>query len=165
METPQYIKSLLIRNGKKSGGRKVWSIDLETIWLPFFYAAKIMGESTISPEALGAPIRLQYDADGAVKFSRTGRPLTKVVKEISDEVRLVRDNFTASLVSYANGVISENPDRYKELIEEAKKAGEPIVMRDKVNLDQALAQMRERELAEAHAKVKAKPKEKVVATA
>src|SRR3990172_124444 len=35
METPSYIKSLLIPNGKKPAGRKVWSIDLETVWLPF----------------------------------------------------------------------------------------------------------------------------------
>jgi hypothetical protein len=38
METPNYIKSLVMPNGKKPAGRRVWSIDLETVWLPFFYA-------------------------------------------------------------------------------------------------------------------------------
>jgi len=31
VETPSYIKALLIPNGKKPAGRKVWSIDLETV--------------------------------------------------------------------------------------------------------------------------------------
>ena len=38
MNTPNYIKSLLAPNTKKPQGRKVWSIDLETVWLPFFTA-------------------------------------------------------------------------------------------------------------------------------
>ena len=40
-QTPSYIKALLIRNGKKPAVRRVWSIDLETVWLPFFTATKI----------------------------------------------------------------------------------------------------------------------------
>jgi len=143
METPNYIKSLLMPNGKKSRGRRVWSIDLETVWLPFFTATNTMGDTAIPADALGAPLRLAYDQDGSVKFSKTGRPVTKVAKDIADNVRLVRDNFTASLLSYANGVITENPEGYKAQVEQARQAGEPIVNRDRQNLDQAIAKMRD----------------------
>jgi len=162
METPNYIKSLLIPNGKKPAGRRIWSIDLETVWLPFFYATNTMGDTAIPADALGAPLRLAYNTDGSVKFSKTGRPVTKVVKELSDNIRMVRDNFTASLLSYANGVIAENPEGYKAQVEQARQAGEPIIARDNQNLNDAIAKMREAELAEAMAQAEAeKPRGKV----
>ena len=138
VETPSYIKALLIPNGKKPAGRKVWSIDLETVWLPFFTASNVVGDTRIPAEALGAPLRLAYDTDGSVKFSKTGRPITKVVKEIGDSVRMVRDNFTASLLAHANGVITDNAEGYKAQVEMAKKAGEPILTKDRENLQQAM---------------------------
>ena len=165
METPNYIKSLLIPNGKKPRGRRVWSIDLETVWLPFFTATNTMGDTVIPADALGAPLRLAYDQDGSVKFSKTGRPVTKVAKDIADNVRLVKDNFTASLLSYANGVITENPEGYKAQVEQARQAGEPIVNRDRQNMEQAIAKMREAELAEAIAQAEVKPKSKAKAKA
>jgi len=159
METPQYIKSLLIPNGKKPTGRRVWSIDLETVWLPFFLATNTMGETNIPAEALGAPLRLAYNADGSVKFSKSGRPVTKVAKDLSDNIRLVRENFTASLQSYANGVIAENPEAYKAQVQAAQKAGEPILTKDRHNLEQAIAKMKQEELDKAIAEAEAKAKE------
>ena len=154
--------------------RRVWSIDLESVWLPFFTATNVMGETAINADALGAPLRLAYSADGEVKFSKTGRPVTKVVKELAESVKLIRENFAGSLQAYANGVITENPDAYKVQIEQAGVAGEPIRARDSHNLEQALAQIREQELAEAQAEAKrrgkaeakaeAKAKEKVAVT-
>ena len=159
METPNYIKSLVMPNGKKPAGRRVWSIDLETVWLPFFYATNVAGETAISPDALGAPLRLAYNADGSVKFSKSGRPVTKVAKELSDSVKMVRENFTASLQSYANGVITENPEAYKAEVEKARQAGEPIITRDNQKLQEAIAKAREAELeAIAKAEAEAKPK-------
>lgn len=90
METPSYIKALLMPNGKRPAGRKVWSIDLETVWLPFFTGSNTMGDMGIPTEAFGTPLCLAYDADGSVKFSKTGRPITKVVKELADSVRRQR---------------------------------------------------------------------------
>ena len=175
MDTPNYIRALLIPNGHKPKGRKVWSIDLETVWLPFYTATNTMGETHINPDALGAPLRLAYDADGSVKFSKSGRPVVKVAKELSDNIRLVRENFSASLISYATGVIAENPDGYKAQVETARQAGEPIVRKDNDKLQQAIAKRVEQELAEAKAQAEAeakaqaketpKPKEKVLATA
>jgi len=149
LETPNYIKSLLMPNGRRPAGRKVWSIDLELIWLPFFTATNVMGDTRIPHEALGAPLRLAYDADGSVKFSKTGRPITKVAKDLSDTIRMVRDNFTATLLSYANGVIAKRANDYKGMIELANKAGEPIVTRDKANLEQALIRQMEEAIASA----------------
>jgi len=151
METPQYIKSLLIPNGKKPAGRRVWSVDLETVWLPFFCATNTMGETAIPSDALGAPLRLAYNPDGSVRFSKAGRPVTKVAKDLSDNIRMIRENFTASLQGYANGVITNNADGYKAEVDRARRAGEPIIAKDKANLEQAIAKIREAELAKAMA--------------
>ena len=154
MDTPNYIKALLIPNGKKPAGRRVWGIDLETIWLPFFTATNTMGDTAIPSDALGAPLRLGYNTDGSVKFSKTGRPVTKVVKDIADSVRLVKDNFTAGLLAYASGVVTDNPAGYKAQIELAREAGEPIHTKDSDNLSKAMAEAMAQAVEEAQTKVK-----------
>jgi hypothetical protein len=170
METPNYIKSLLIpSNGNKPRARRVWGIDLELVWLPFFLATNTMGDTAIPADALGAPLRLGYNADGSVKFSKTGRPVTRVARDIADSVRLVRDNFTAGLLAYAKGVITDNPDGYSAQVETAKVAGEPIQTKDRANLDKAVAEQMAEAVAEAERKAKAearaKSKAKVEVTA
>lgn len=149
MEMPKYIKSLLIPNGRKPAGRKAWSIDLETVWLPFFTATNVTGDTRIPSEALGAPIRLAYDTDGSVKFSKTGRPITKVVKPIADSVRMVRENFTAGLLAYANGVITDNPEGYKAQVELAREAGAPVLTKDRDSLQKAMLEAMDKAVAEA----------------
>jgi 50S ribosomal subunit-associated GTPase HflX len=67
------------------------------------------------------------------------------------------------LQAYANGVITENPDGYQEQVGKARQAGEPIVSRDRQNLGDAIAKIREQELAEAKAQAEAKPKGKAKA--
>ncbi|GAJ12300.1 unnamed protein product, partial [marine sediment metagenome] len=106
-ETPNYIKSLLIPTTKSPAGRRVWSIDLETVWLPFFFSTNTMGDTAIPVDALGSPIRLAYDKDGSVKFSKTGRPVSRVAKPISDSVTLIRQNFVANLQQYAEQVATD----------------------------------------------------------
>ena len=71
MEIPGYIAALLQPQSSKPTGRKVWSIDLETVWLPFFTATNVTKATAIPADALGAPLRLQYEDDGEVKFSNT----------------------------------------------------------------------------------------------
>ena len=165
METPNYIKSLLVHNGRKPAGRRVWSIDLETVWLPFFFATNTQGDTAIPADALGAPLRLAYSPDGSVKFGKSGRPVTKVAKEIADNVRLVKENFTAGLLAYANGVVTDNPDGYKAQVETARVAGEPIVNKDKANLNKAMAEAMAQAIAEAEAKAKAEADAKAKAVA
>jgi hypothetical protein len=83
-------------------------------------------------------MRLAYDKTGAVRFSQAGRPVVRVAKELSDNVRLVRDNFTANLISYAGDVMTEHETEYRQQVETARKAGEPIAQHDRLELSKAL---------------------------
>ena len=134
MESPDYIKALLKPNGNKPQGRRVWSIDLEAVWLPFFLATNKMGDTAMSAEALGAPLRLAYDQDGTPKFGKTGRPVVRVVKEVADSVRLIRENFVAGLSDYTNEIVAECPDGYKAQVQAAQEAGGPIMLNDRAAL-------------------------------
>ncbi len=151
METPSYIKSLLTPTAKAPAGRKVWSIDLQAVWLPFFTATNAMGDTAIPAGAIGCPLRLGYDKAGAVRFTPAGRPVVKVAKELSDSVRMVKDNFTANLLAYAGNVIKEHGDQYKAVVQAANIAGNVLYETDKANLEAAIAV---KAAAEAAAKVK-----------
>ena len=167
METPNYIQALLKPNAGKPQGRKVWSVDLETVWLPFFTATNTMGQSAISSEALGAPLRLAYNQDGSVKFSKSGRPVIKVAKDISDSVKLVRDNFIAGLSEYSHTVYSEHGEEYKAQVNKSLEAGKPILDNDKAKLSEAMAKMVDNAISEAESIVSDKTltKEKELVTA
>ena len=130
-KTPGYIADLLRPlPGPSTGDRRVWSLPLNAVWLPFFTATNTEGKTAISPEALGAPIRLAKDSDGSVKFSKAGRPMLRVVKELSEHVRIVRENFTAGLVAYVGQVVKTRPKDYKAQVEAAQLAGEPLHQAD-----------------------------------
>ena len=137
-ETPNYIKSLLLPNPKSPRGRRVWSIDLETVWLPFLTATNTMGDTAIPSDALGCPIRLAFDKDGSVKFSKTGRPVSRVAKPISDNVTLIRQNFVANLQQYAEQVATDRQKDYAKQVEMATIAGKPIIAHDTAELDKAI---------------------------
>ena len=151
-ETPQYIASLFKPTAKKQSARKVWSIDLETVWLPFFVASNTMGVTQIPSEAIGCPLRLGYNTDGSVKFSKTGRPTTRVATEISQSVTLVRENFVAGIQNYTQTVRTENEEAYNATVKACIQAGKPIADNDKANLEEAMAAMVEEAIAEAEAK-------------
>lgn len=138
MNTPTYIQSLLAPTTKQPQGRRVWSIDLEAVWLKFFTATNAMGDTAIPSAAIGAPLRLAYDKTGDVRFSQAGRPVIRVAKEIADSVRLVRENFTANLLNYAGSVMRDNEAGYKAQVELAQKAGLPIAQYDNHQLSTAL---------------------------
>ena len=87
-----------------------------------------------------------------MRFSQSGRPVVRVAKELSDNVRLVRDNFTANLVNFAGEVMRDNPDEYKTQLEQANRAGLPIAQHDSKALSKALEIRAE---IEAEAKAKA----------
>ena len=159
MNTPTYIKSLLAPTTKKPQGRKVWSIDLLTVWLPFFTATNAMQDTAIPCDALGCPLRLGYDKAGAVRFTQAGRPVIRVAKELSDNVRLVRDNFTANLISYAGEVMRDNAEAYKVQVGLAQKAGMPIYNHDIAELNKAIKAQAE---AQAIATAKAAPEAETI---
>ena len=156
MNTPSYIKSLVTPNTtKKPAGRKVWSIDLETVWLPFFTATNTMGDTAIPSEAIGCPMRLAYDKAGAVRFSQTGKPVVRVAKEVSDSVKMVRDNFVANLMSYTGEVMTQHSEDYTNQLSLAEKMGKPIAQHDNAELTKALEAIAEAEKLEAIAETEA----------
>lgn len=165
MET-SYIKSLVTPATKQPQGRKVWSIDLQAIWLPFFTATNAQGDTAIPSAALGAPLRLAYDKAGAVRFSQAGRPTIRVAKELSDSIKVVRDNFTANLLNYAGEVIRDNPDGYKAQAEQAQRFGLPLQQYDRNQLNLAMqARIEAEEARQAEAKAKADTEAKANAVA
>ena len=135
-----YIKALLQPNGRKPAGRRIWSIDLESVWLPFFTSTNAMKDTAIPHDALGAPLRLAYEQDGTVKFGKNGKPVVKVAKPVADNVRLVRENLVAGISAYSHGVATESPEAYKEQVALAQLAGQPIHDKDKLAL-QALIEL------------------------
>jgi len=160
--TPEFIKSLLVHNGKAPADRKAWSIGLQQVWMPFFTATNVVGDTQLPRDVLGYPIRLGYDKDGSVRFSKTGRPMTKVVKELAEHIRMVRENFIAGLVSYSQEIATSDPDGFTLEVQLATEAGKPLAAKDAENLAQAQAIAMEKSVAEAEALIaKAKPKGKV----
>jgi len=148
-DSPQYIKNLLLPSTRSPRGRRVWSIDLETTWLPFFMATNTMGDTAIPADALGSPIRLAYDKDGSVKFSKSGRPVSRVARPISDSVTLIRQNFVANLQQYAEQVATDRQEDYAKQVEMATIAGKPIIAHDRVELDKAIQLQLEEAIREA----------------
>lgn len=135
---PNYIKNLLTPSTKAPQGRKAWSIDLETVWLPFLTATNTLGDTAIPHDALGAPLRLAYDKDGSVRFGRTGRPVTRIAKPIAQTVSLVRENFVANLKDFASQVAESHTQQFNTQIALQRGAGEPIIQHDKAELDKAI---------------------------
>lgn len=144
-ETPGYIKSLTLPHTTRPKARKAWSIDLETVWIPFFTATNLQGDTAIPLDSLGAPLRLAYEKDGSVKFSVNGRPVVRIEKNIADSIRAVRENFTASIVSFTGEVITNKPKDYAVIVENSLKAGQPIIDADNANLNSAIAERLELE--------------------
>lgn len=145
------IGALLQPAPGRGSDRKVWSIALQGVWIPFFTATNTTGESAIAHEVLGAPLRLQREQDGTPKFSKSGRPVIRVVKELSDQIKIIRENFTYGLLNYAVGVQKAMPDEYKAQLEAAVKAGEGIVRKDADDLAAYVAARAEAAAAEAAA--------------
>jgi len=154
-ETPTYIKSIVMPKAKQAKtSRRVWSIDLETVWLPFFTATNAQGDTAVPSEAIGAPLRLATAKDGSIRFTEGGTPVIRVVKDISDMVRSIRDEFTAGLMAFTNGVATENAEAFNAEAVKAVTAGKPIIARDTAKLENYLKLRRE---AEAERETEAKP--------
>jgi len=129
-ETPGYVSALLRPIPGQATDRKVWSIPLGGVWVPFLTATNAAGETAIPAEALGNPLRLALEKDGTPKFSTSGRPVFRVAKEVADQVRIVKDNFVAGLMAYTESVAKGMPAQFKNQVEAALKAGEPLAQKD-----------------------------------
>jgi len=118
-----------------------------------------MGDTAIPSDALGSPIRLAYDKDGSVKFSKTGRVISKVAKPISDSVTLIRQNFVANLQQYSEQVATDRQEDYAKQIEMATIAGKPIIAHDKAELDKAIQLQLEEAMRQAQEEAEAEAPE------
>ena len=136
-QTPSYIQSLLMPvNDAKVNDRRLWAIPLQTVWVPFFIASNVMGNTQINPEALGAPLRLAYNSDGSVKYSKSGKPVFKVAPELATQVKLVRANFIAQIQSFTNMVASAKAEEFKAEVTKSQQAGQAIINRDRLALEE-----------------------------
>jgi hypothetical protein len=62
-----------------------------------------------------------------------------VAKELSDSVRIVRENFTATLISHTDAVKAEMPTEYEAMQMSSVNAGKAIAKVDGENLAKANA--------------------------
>ncbi len=129
-ENKSFISALVSPGPGSASGKKSWSIDVETVLVPFFTATNAMGDTQLSPETLGAPIRLGIQKDGSVRFTQTGRPSMRIAPELTQQVKILRENLTASLVAYTGEVIEEHGDAYREQVERNQLAGSPLLDQD-----------------------------------
>ena len=141
--TPGYIAALLQPRPAKATDRRAWSIPVFGVWVPFFTTTNTEGQTHISAEALGAPLRLQREQDGTPRFSKTGRPVIRVAREQSEQVRIARDNTILGYLAYADTVRKAYPEQFKAQVEAAQKAGRPIAEKDASDLSEYLKLMAE----------------------
>jgi len=129
-----YITDLLQPIPGRGGDRRAWSIPVISVWCPFFTATNTTGQTAIDADVLGAPLRLQRNQDGTPKFGNNGKPAIRVAKELSDHIRIVRENFTSGLMGYVDSVRKEMPNEFKAQVESAIKAGESVAAKDNGDL-------------------------------
>ena len=129
-KSPSFISALVTPGPGAASGKKSWSVDVESVWVPFFTATNAQGDTNVSPETLGAPIRLAVDKPGVVRFTANGRPSMRIAPELTQQIRVVRENFIASLMNYTGTVIEENGDAYKAQVERNQAAATPLLEQD-----------------------------------
>ena len=134
------IGSLLTPRPTKASDRRSWGIPVAGVWVPFFTATNATGESHLSTETLGYPVRLAKDGDGSIKLTKNGAPALRTVKELADQVRMVRENFQAGLLAHAEAVQKAMPEVYKAQADANAKAGRVVYELDKKALDEFLAE-------------------------
>ena len=140
--THDFMATLLAPTAKKAGGKKLWQMDVESVLVPYFIATNAQGLTEIPSDVLGAPIRLSETKDGEIRFSTSGRPMTKAHPDLTDKVRIMRENFQASLESYTGMVQSELPEQYSDQVALAQAAGDPIMAEAVRKVDEAVETLR-----------------------
>ena len=160
------VQNLLKPVTPKGNDRKAWSIPLGGVWLPFFTATNTTGQTAIPADALGAPLRLAREKDGTPRFSDKGTPIVRVVKALSDQVKIVRENFQAGLMAHAVQVQKALPEQYAAQVKAATEAGIPVQTADMKAVQDYLAAKAQAEAALAQAeKAAAETREPVLAAA
>jgi len=133
-----FFRSLLTPTGRGPAGKRAWGVDVLTDWVPFFTAAKVRGECDLQDDVLGAPIRLVKTPDGEVRFSKSGRPVTRVHKDLNALVTTARENFVASMRAHTAITREEMPEQYNAQVLANFMAGTPILEQDEADLAKAV---------------------------
>lgn len=141
MLTANDITAMLKPTLKRGGDKRAWSISVATTWVPFFTATNVMGKTTLEPDVLGAPLRLAREKDGSIKFSKEGRPMTRVHPVIAEQVKVCRENYEANLLAYAGNVAHEKATAYKAHVALNQRAGEPVVVKMDKDVEDFLAKI------------------------
>lgn len=144
---PGYVHTLLTPTGRNPQERKSWSVGVESVWVPFFAATNVMGETSVPDDVLGMPLRLAKLKDGAIRFSDSGRPVMRVAPELNAQIGIVRENFVASLQAYTGMVQDERPDEYKGQVDAAQQAARPILEKTQADIDHAVELLKAAEAA------------------
>lgn len=155
---PEYVKQLARPRAAGASERKVWSIGLDSKWVPYFTATNTAGVTAVSPAALGAPLRPAKDKSGAVRFGTSGKVQFRVEPELNASIMAAKENFEASLVEFAKSVQAEHPDEYRAQAQANAVAAAPVMQQ--VASDIADAQAKREALAKAAdeaAKIAAQP--------
>lgn len=141
MLTAADVKTMLTPTLRKGGDKRAWAISVESTWVPFYTATNTKGLTTIAPDVLGAPPRLAKDKDGTIKFSKAGRPMTRVHPVLAEHVNVARENYEADLLAFAGNVAREMPTKYKAQVELAQRAAVPVVEAQAQEVDDFLANL------------------------
>jgi len=153
MKTPKDIAALVKPTHKAPAARRVWSVDLDNTWIPFFMATNVTGATELPSEDLGAPLRLAKAKDGSVRFGTNGRPTLRVAPGLNDAITDVRVNFIAGLQTFTDSVIKDDKDGYQAQVRNAQKAGQPIIAAMQHDVDEAVMAYTAARLAQASAAV------------
>ena len=147
---PDYVKNLTKPNdGGNPPVKRAWSIDVQNVWVPFFTATNVTGQTEVPSEDLGAPVRLAKGRDGSIRFSQNGRPSTRIAPELNKHIKMVQANFIGGLVSYTGQVMEQHEDEYRAEVAKGYEAAKPIHAAEEQELQQAIAEMEKAAQAEA----------------
>lgn len=152
-ELRQKFSAIIAPPVARSMSRKAWSIDLNTVWVPWFTAHKTIGSAgteDISNAALGAPIVLARDKSGTPRVTATGKLTYKVNPELNAAVRRQMANYVAALQEETKAIVEEAPKAYAAQVVRQQEAGDTII-----KLDAATVEAFEAALAEAQAEPEA----------
>lgn len=125
-----FIQSLVAPSAGGATRRMSWGVDVEAVWVPFFTATNAVGDTNVSHDALGAPIRLSVDKEGQPRFGANGRPSMRVAPEMTQQIRTVRENFVASLQAFTGNTMEENSEAYENQVKLSQDAGAILVAQD-----------------------------------
>lgn len=125
-----FIQSLVTPSVGGATRRMSWGVDVEAVWVPFFTATNAVGDTNVSHDALGAPIRLSVDKAGEPRFGANGRPSMRVAPEMTQQIRTVRENFVASLQAFTGETMDEHAEAYENQVKLSQDAGAILVEQD-----------------------------------